>query len=133
MSWTTFQDLLINLTNFPNFWPCHESVTLLAYTFFIRCILWHLAGKWYCHRQRFLIFFQGPYKRLLLLKFCLLNVTGTLTNTFPTETFGWTGFTLKSHILLKKMASNWHKTHKQFRAVKISNWCQKWQRAGLLF
>ena len=30
----------------------------------------------------------GSYKRHLSLKFCLLIATGTLMNTFPTETFG---------------------------------------------
>ena len=106
LSWTTFWDLLINLTTLPIFWPCHKNLTLLGYTFFIQCILRDLTGKWYCHRQRSLILLQGPYKRLWSLKFCLLTVTGTLTNmnTFLTETFGWIEFTLKSQILLKKIA-----------------------------
>ena len=112
-------DLLINLTTLATFLPCHENLTLLAYTFSIRCILRDLTGKWYCHRWRFLIFFQGPYKCLLSLKFDLLTVTGRATNTFPTETFGWTEFTLKSRILLKKMPYDRHKAHKELRAIKI--------------
>ena len=98
--WTMSQDLLINLTTLLTFWLFHENLTLLVPMFFIQCTLPDLIGKWFFHKQKYLIFFQGLCKFLLLLKFHPHTVTGTPTSTFRTETFGGTDYTLKYQILL---------------------------------
>ena len=50
-----------------------------------------------------LIFFQALCRQPLLLRFYLLTVTDTPTNTYLTETFGNTGFTSKFQTPLKKV------------------------------
>ena len=60
--------------------------------FFIRCTLQDLAGKWSYHKQKFWIFSQVLCRKPLLLRFYLLTVSDTPTNTYLTENIGYTGF-----------------------------------------
>ena len=45
---------------------------------------WHMILS----QKKIFNIFPGVLTNVLSEKFCLLTVTGTLTNTFPTETFG---------------------------------------------
>ena len=110
LSWTTSLDLLIDLTILRTFWLFHENLALTVFMFFIQCTLPDLTGKWFFHKQKHSIFFQGLCKPLLWLKFYPDTVTSTPTSTFLTEIFGWTDYTLKYQIHLKKMPDNWHGT-----------------------
>ena len=49
-----------------------------------------------------MIIVQAQYKLLLFKKSCLLPVTGTLTSTSHTDTFGLTGCNLTYQLLTKK-------------------------------
>ena len=94
---------------FPNFSNFQENTNWHAYTFCILYIRQDNTGKWYCHRQKILIFFLDLFKLLQWLEFCHLLLVDTSAIMSHTKIFGLIDHILKYLILDRNSA--WPLTH----------------------
>ena len=85
-------DLADKLDNFRNFLTVSRKVNLTCVYIFHKLTQSEVAGKWFFHKPKFLIFFLALCKPHYWLKLCLLIVTDTNTATFHTEIPGWTTY-----------------------------------------
>ena len=81
-------DLAEKLANFNNFLTVSRKSNLTCVYIFHKLTQSEVAGKWFFHKPKFLIFFLALCKPHYWLKLCLLIVTDTITTTFHTETPG---------------------------------------------